>query len=42
MLFTIMEILDYRIVFWKRDVRLLSVSRKRAALWRRKHGNISI
>jgi hypothetical protein len=29
-----MEILDDRIVFWRRDHRMVAVSRKRAAKWR--------
>lgn len=41
MLFTLMEVLDYRIVFWKRDSRMLAVSRKRAARWRSHHGEVS-
>lgn len=42
MLFTLMEIMDYRIVFWKRDARMLAVSRKRAARWKRKHSSIEL
>lgn len=41
MLFTLMEVLDYRIVFWKRDSRMLAISRKRAARWRSHHGEVS-
>ena len=41
MLFTLMEIIDYRIVFWRRDSRMLAVSRKRAARWRSRHGEVS-
>jgi NitT/TauT family transport system permease protein len=41
MLFTLMEVLDYRIVFWKRDSRMLAISRKRAARWRSLHGEVS-
>jgi hypothetical protein len=29
-----MEILDDRIVFWRRDARMQAVSRRRAAAWR--------
>jgi NitT/TauT family transport system permease protein len=32
--FTIMEILDYRVLFWKRDSRMIQVSKKRKAAWR--------
>lgn len=42
MLFTLMEIMDYRIVFWKRDSRMLAVSKKRAARWQRQHGSIEV
>jgi len=42
MLFTLMEVMDYRIVFWKRDSRMLAVSRKRAARWKREHGSIDV
>jgi NitT/TauT family transport system permease protein len=31
--FTIMEILDYRVVFWRRDSRMQAVSKKRKARW---------
>jgi NitT/TauT family transport system permease protein len=41
MLFTLMEIMDFRIVFWRRDSRMLAVSRKRAARWRSRYGDIS-
>ena len=41
MLFTLMEIMDYRIVFWRRDSRMLAVSRKRAARWRSRYGEVS-
>jgi NitT/TauT family transport system permease protein len=33
-LYASMEILDDRIVFWRRDHRMVAVSRKRAAKWR--------
>jgi NitT/TauT family transport system permease protein len=33
-LYTAMEILDDRIVFWRRDARMQAVSRRRAAAWR--------
>ncbi len=33
-LFTLMEILDYRVVFWKRVGRMESVSKSRKAAWR--------
>jgi NitT/TauT family transport system permease protein len=33
-LYAIMEILDDRIVFWRRDLRMQAVSRRRAAAWR--------
>lgn len=33
MLFTLMEVLDDRVVFWKRDRRMLAVSKRRAAAW---------
>jgi NitT/TauT family transport system permease protein len=33
-LYAIMEILDDRIVFWRRDPRMQAVSRRRAAAWR--------
>jgi len=33
-LYAAMEILDDRIVFWRRDHRMVAVSRKRAAKWR--------
>lgn len=42
MFFTLMEIMDYRIVFWKRDSRMLAVSKKRAARWQRQHGSIEV
>ena len=42
MLFTLMEVMDYRIVFWKRDSRMLAVSRKRAARWKAMHGSIDV
>jgi hypothetical protein len=29
-----MEVLDDRIVFWRRDARMAIVSRRRAAAWR--------
>lgn len=32
--FTVMEVLDYRVVFWKRDSRMQAVSKKRKAAWR--------
>jgi NitT/TauT family transport system permease protein len=32
--FTVMEILDYRVIFWKRDSRMQAVSKKRKAAWR--------
>ena len=32
-LYAVMEILDDRIVFWRRDVRMQGVSRRRAAAW---------
>jgi NitT/TauT family transport system permease protein len=32
--FTLMEVLDYRIIFWKRDSRMQAVSKKRKAAWR--------
>lgn len=34
-LFTVMELLDDRVVFWRRDARMASVSKRRAAAWRR-------
>lgn len=33
LLFTIIEILDDRLVYWRRDARMERVGRKRAALW---------
>ena len=33
-LYTAMEILDDRIVFWRRDARMQAVSRRRQAAWR--------
>ena len=42
MLFTLMEIMDYRVVFWKRDSRMLAVSKKRAARWQRRIENIEV
>ena len=33
-LYTLMEVLDDRLVFWRRDERMTSVSRRRAAAWR--------
>ena len=36
MLFTLMEILDNRVVFWRRDSRMRTVSKKRAARWNRR------
>lgn len=42
MLFTLMEIMDYRIVFWKRDSRMLAVSKKRATRWQRRIENIEV
>jgi NitT/TauT family transport system permease protein len=33
-LYAAMEVLDDRIVFWRRDARMTAVSRKRAASWR--------
>jgi NitT/TauT family transport system permease protein len=32
--FTIMEVLDYRVIFWKRDSRMQAVSKKRKAAWK--------
>jgi NitT/TauT family transport system permease protein len=32
--FTIMEVLDYRVLYWKRDSRMNAVSKKRKAAWR--------
>jgi len=32
--FTVMEILDYRVIFWKRDSRMQAVSKKRKAAWK--------
>ncbi|WP_457940364.1 ABC transporter permease [Mesorhizobium sp. 10J20-29] len=34
LLFVILEIIDDRLVFWRRDVRMARVSRRRAARWR--------
>ena len=34
MFFTITEILDYRLVYWKRDSRMQAVSKKRKAAWK--------
>jgi NitT/TauT family transport system permease protein len=34
-LYAAMELLDDRIVFWRRDARMQAVSRRRAAAWRR-------
>ena len=34
LLFTVMEILDYRLVFWRHASRLADVSRRRARRWR--------
>jgi NitT/TauT family transport system permease protein len=34
MFFTITEVLDYRLVYWKRDSRMQAVSRKRKAAWK--------
>jgi len=31
--FTIMEILDYRVVYWKRDSRMQAISKRRKANW---------
>lgn len=31
--FTIMEVLDYRVLFWRRDSRMQAVSKKRKARW---------
>ena len=42
MLFTLMEVMDYRLVFWRRDSRMLAVSRKRAARWKATHGSIDV
>ena len=42
MLFTLMEIMDYRVVFWKRDSRMLAVSKKRAARRPRRIENIEV
>lgn len=33
LLFTLMEILDDRVVFWRRDARMVQVSRRRARAW---------
>jgi NitT/TauT family transport system permease protein len=33
-LYTAMEVVDDRIVFWRRDARMVAMSRKRAAAWR--------
>ncbi|MGH6923197.1 MAG: ABC transporter permease [Propylenella sp.] len=33
-LYTVMELLDDRIVFWRRDGRMVAVSRRRAAAWK--------
>jgi NitT/TauT family transport system permease protein len=32
--FTVMEILDYRVLFWKRDSRMNAISKRRKAAWR--------
>jgi NitT/TauT family transport system permease protein len=32
--FTVMEILDYRVIFWKRDARMQAVSKRRKAAWK--------
>jgi hypothetical protein len=31
--FTVMELLDYYVLFWKRDSRMQVVSKKRKAAW---------
>jgi NitT/TauT family transport system permease protein len=33
-LYTVMEVLDDRIVFWRRDARMVAMSRKRQAAWK--------
>jgi len=38
LLFYTMEILDDRIVFWRRDTRMAAMSRARARAWSRKTG----
>ncbi len=32
--FSIMEVLDYKVIFWKRDARMQQISKKRKAAWR--------
>jgi NitT/TauT family transport system permease protein len=32
--FTVMEVLDYKVIFWKRDSRMQQISKKRKAAWR--------
>jgi NitT/TauT family transport system permease protein len=38
LLFYAMEILDDRIVFWRRDTRMSAVSRARARAWQARSG----
>jgi NitT/TauT family transport system permease protein len=33
-LYTVMEVLDDWIVFWRRDARMVAMSRRRAAAWK--------
>ncbi len=32
--FTLMEVLDYRVLYWKRDVRMQAISKRRKAAWK--------
>jgi hypothetical protein len=29
-----MEVLDYKVIYWKRDARMQQISKKRKAAWR--------
>ena len=31
--FTIMEMIDYRVLYWKRDSRMQAISKRRKANW---------
>jgi NitT/TauT family transport system permease protein len=32
--FTVMEVLDYRVLYWKRDSRMQAISKRRKAAWK--------